>query len=427
LVYNFVVGMGKVESNARCVRWSLAVLCVLALIVMVAPLSENSDLESINMTSGGVAWVTTMDVDELEQQEEISLVDQAEADQEFSSMESILHWAIGHSDPEKLKVAAKVANRLSPEELENRRKDIKELMDRLHVPSDAELMKIAIADLHNSTLSTEDRQRALQELLILVEPIDNANDVADLDKLGGLQPIIAELDSPEEELRTTAAWVLGKACQNNLVVQKQILQHKGLPRLMEMVESSSSEEAVKALYAVSAVIRNFPLAQEEFYFEGGAGLLERLFVASSVDLRLRRKSLFLLADLAEQSRHLRGGQLDAVIKKSTTIPDSVNLFNERLLKAVVNLMEASDMDTQEKALMAVRTLSEVSDTVRKTLVKECRVADILEKMRLQLHELQENEDQADFARDLEVLRQDVVDSISNSKDPSSAESFRDEL
>ena len=48
-------------------------------------------------------------------------------------------------------------------------------MDRLHVPSDAELMKIAIADLQNSTLSTEDRQRALQELLILVEPIDNAN------------------------------------------------------------------------------------------------------------------------------------------------------------------------------------------------------------------------------------------------------------
>lgn len=47
-------------------------------------------------------------------------------------------------------------------------------MDRLRVPSDAELMKIAIADLLNSTLSIEDRQRALQELLILVEPIDNA-------------------------------------------------------------------------------------------------------------------------------------------------------------------------------------------------------------------------------------------------------------
>jgi nucleotide exchange factor SIL1 len=48
-------------------------------------------------------------------------------------------------------------------------------MDRLKMPSDAELMKIAIADLQNSSLSAEDRERALQELLVLVEPIDNAN------------------------------------------------------------------------------------------------------------------------------------------------------------------------------------------------------------------------------------------------------------
>lgn len=407
--------MAKIWKNARGVL-RLSLLCLM--IVVVAAVSEDADLDSVNVTSSGGAWVTTMDIDELEEKD--TLVEQAEVGQEFSSMESILHWAIGHSDPEKLKVAAKVANRLSPEELENRRKDIKEMMEKLHIPSDAELMKIAVADLHNTTLSTEDRQRALQELLILVEPIDNANDVADLDKLNGLQPIIAELDSTEEELRTTAAWVLGKACQNNLVVQKQILQYKGLPRLMEMVEASSPEEAVKALYAVSAVIRNFPLAQKEFYFEGGAGLLERLFVGSSVDIRLRRKSLFLLADLAEQSQHLRGGQLDTVIE-SSTVPDSV--FNERLLKAVVKLLEASDMDTQEKALMAVRTLSDVSDAVRRTLVNECRVEDILERLRLQLHALQENEDKADFAKDLEALRQEVVDSISNLKESS----LRDEL
>ena len=44
------------------------------------------------------------------------------------------------------------------------------------MPSYADLMKIAIADLKNSSVSLEDRQRALQELLVLVEPIDNAND-----------------------------------------------------------------------------------------------------------------------------------------------------------------------------------------------------------------------------------------------------------
>lgn len=48
-------------------------------------------------------------------------------------------------------------------------------MGSLKIPSDAELMQIAINDLNNSSLSLEEHQRALQELLMLVEPIDNAN------------------------------------------------------------------------------------------------------------------------------------------------------------------------------------------------------------------------------------------------------------
>lgn len=77
--------------------------------------------------------------------------------------------------------------------------------------------------------------------------------------------------------------------------------------------------------------------------------------------------------------------------------------------------------------MAVRSLSKVSDSVRKTLVVACQVEVTLERLKSQLHDLQEDEDQADFAKDLEVLRQEVVVSISNSKEPSNAESLRDEL
>jgi hypothetical protein len=44
---------------------------------------------------------------------------------------------------------------------------LQELMEKLKMPSDADLMKIAIADLKNSSISLEDRQRALQELLVL--------------------------------------------------------------------------------------------------------------------------------------------------------------------------------------------------------------------------------------------------------------------
>jgi len=69
----------------------------------------------------------------------------------------------------------------------------------------------------------------------------------------------------------------------------------------------------------------------------------------SVDIRLQRKSLFLVADLAEQSHQLRGGQLDAILELSSDDASrAVDLFNVGLLRAVVNLIEAPDMDTQEK-------------------------------------------------------------------------------
>jgi hypothetical protein len=52
---------------------------------------------------------------------------------------------------------------------------LQELMEKLKIPSDADLMKIVVDDLKNSSISLEDRQHALQELLILVEPIDSGN------------------------------------------------------------------------------------------------------------------------------------------------------------------------------------------------------------------------------------------------------------
>ncbi|KAF8040994.1 hypothetical protein BT93_B3035 [Corymbia citriodora subsp. variegata] len=101
----------------------------------------------------------------------------------FSSLDGMLQWAIGHSDPEKLKETAQDVQRMSTSDLKKRQMELKELMEKLKMPSDAQLMQIAIDDLKNSSLSLEDRHRALHELLILVEPIDNAND---LPKIGGL-------------------------------------------------------------------------------------------------------------------------------------------------------------------------------------------------------------------------------------------------
>ncbi|CAM6088552.1 unnamed protein product [Calypogeia fissa] len=360
---------------------------------------------SFNLTSAGFAWVSTMEGSDLKDNVEGNVesdgkskpsgdVNDAEVETAFTSIDSMLQWAIGHADPEKLKSTAQDVQGMTPQQLEKRQAELKEIMEKLRMKSDADLMKISLADLQNNSSPAADRQRALQELLELVEPIDNA---LDLNKLGGLAVVIGELERDEGELRTTAAWVLGKASQNNPVVQNQLLRLGALPKLMKMVRSNDNEEAVKALYAVSALIRNFPSGQDAFYVDGGAALLQVLLSGENVDPRLKKKALYLLAELAEQQTDMEGELSDGV--------------HDKLLIAVVKLAEANDLDTQEKALLALRNLIGLNNSVCERLQKVCQVDDALERLRIHYKVLILDPELADYIKDLEVLRDEVAEAL----------------
>jgi hypothetical protein len=58
----------------------------------------------------------------------------------------------------------------------------------------------------------------------------------------------------------------------------QILELGALSRLMKMVKSSSIEEAIKALYAVSALIRSNLTGQDLFYAEAGDIMLQVTYI-----------------------------------------------------------------------------------------------------------------------------------------------------
>ncbi|WJZ81858.1 hypothetical protein VitviT2T_001674 [Vitis vinifera] len=348
-------------------------------------------------SSGGLFWSTAKEEGDLMRKSEaqestVGVNDNADLDGGFSSLDGMLQWAIGHSDPTKLKETAQDVQRFSPNELKKRQMEIKELMEKLKMPSDAQLMQIAIADLNNSSLPMEDHHRALQELLILVEPIDNAND---LNKLGGLTVVIRELDNPDPEIRKTSAWILGKASQNNPVVQKQVLELGALPKLMKMVNSSFVEEATKALYAVSALIRNNLAAQELFYAKAGDLMLQDILSNPSIDIRLRRKTVFLVGDLAEC-------QLESTHKAELPF-----FSNRHFLKSVVDLTASSDLDLQEKALIAVKNLLQLRTTEALVFKDYCDLDGALERMRKQLQQLMDEEYQRDYVMDLESLCREV--------------------
>ncbi|CAN6218329.1 unnamed protein product [Urochloa humidicola] len=307
----------------------------------------------------------------------------------FGSLDSMLQWAIGNSDPKKLKEEAADVQKLSADELLKRREEIKELMGKLKMPSDADLIKIAIADLKNSSSSLEDRQRALQELLILVEPIDNAND---LDKLGGLLPVIQELSNANEEIRTTSAWVLGTASQNNALVQNQILGYGALARLVKMGYSTSKEEAAKALYAISALIRNNVNGQEAFHSENGSAMLQHILVSDSIDVKLQKKAVFLVTDLADFQLNSGNPQLPFL---------SDRLF----LKTIVDTLSRFDLDLHEKVLLAIKSILKLSSTDAEDFESH-DLEGVLLRLGVQLEDLTP-EDQKEFAGEVDALRREV--------------------
>lgn len=375
-------------------RFSLGPLLLLLVVVAVAR-AERANRSA----SAGLFWSTAKEEADLVRMSDPQEDPTAQAVNEqdgldggFSSLDGMLQWAIGHSDPEKLKETAQDVQRMSASDLKRRQMELKELMEKLKIPSDAQLMQIAIDDLKNSSLPLEDRHRALHELLILVEPIDNAND---LPKIGGLAVVIRELDHPDPDVRKLSAWVLGKASQNNPFIQRQVLELGALAKLMMMVKSEFVEEATKALYAVSALIRNNLAGQQLFYAQAGDLMLQDILSNSSIDIRLRRKAVFLVGDLAER-------QLEA------SNEDELPFFSSKLfLKAVVDLMASSDLDLQEKALTAIKSLLHLRSTQALILKEFCGLDGALENMRQRLEDLMAEEFQRDYATDVESLRSEV--------------------
>ncbi|VVB05409.1 unnamed protein product [Arabis nemorensis] len=363
--------------------------CMLLLIVI--SLVNRSSAERVN-SSGGMVWSTARDEAELVEDSGVVIGEQDQIDGGFSSLDGMLHWAIGHSDPATLKEAAHDAKKMSLDELQKRQLELKELVEKLKMPSDAKLMQIAIDDLNNSSLSLEDRHRALQELLILVEPIDNAND---LSKSGGLRVVAGELNHSDVDVRKLAAWVLGKASQNNPFVQEQVLELGALTTLIKMVNSSSTEEAGKALFAVSAMIRNNVAGQDMFYAAHGYIMLQDVMSNESLDIKLRRKAVFLVGDLAE-------------CQLQNTEKAELPIFNDRLfLKSVVDLIVVLDLDLQEKALEAIKTLLQLKSVEPLILRDFCGLEGSLKRMKMQLEESMADENMRDYAADVESLRGEV--------------------
>lgn len=210
-----------------------------------------------------------------------------------------------------------------------------------------------------------------------------------------LKPLIWELSNADEGIRTTSAWVLGKASQNNFLVQNQILGYGALERLVKMGYSSSAPEAAKALYAISSLIRDNEHGQELFLSENGYAMLQHILSTTKTNVRLQKKVVSLLAYIAD-------------FQLNTGKSQAPSLSNHLFIKSVVEMISSvPDLDLQEKALLAVRSLLQLTSADATDLQKFSGLDDSLNTLRVQLDELTSHEEQREYALEVEILRREV--------------------
>ncbi|KAL4423589.1 hypothetical protein ABPG77_004629 [Micractinium sp. CCAP 211/92] len=314
------------------------------------------------------------------------------------SEQDLLKWALAHSDPDELRRAAQAARHGAatgdPDFLDRQAKVQALLHQMREEPSEAELMQEAVTILGNASATQAQLLGALRALRYLVEPIDNANN---LQGMGGLPPLVAQLAAGRPAaLQAAAAHALGTAAQNNHQFQAQLLgDHPEVLHLLLALVGHSSEPfgaagaaaggpvaaadepaasagldaGLKALYALSAILRLNAGARAAFYAAGGVHTLQQLLGSAAAGPGARKKAAALLADLvhldapamhaaaaattAAQQQHAQPGASApaAALDFSAAVAAALQLLDVDSLP-----LQGGDLDLQEKALLVLLTL-----------------------------------------------------------------------
>ncbi|KAF7221197.1 hsp70-binding protein 1 [Nothobranchius furzeri] len=140
----------------------------------------------------------------------------------------------------------------------------------------------------------DEREAAFEMLSELCENLDNARDLM---VLGGLDLCVSRyLSHVQSGLRWRAAQLIASCAQNMPQVQDHLLKIEVLPKLLQLTDADPNPTVrVKALYAVSCLVREQEAGLQEFAAHDGFSVLMRGM--QSENEKLRTKSAFLLLSL----------------------------------------------------------------------------------------------------------------------------------
>ena len=226
------------------------------------------------------------------------------------------------------------------------------------------------------------RVTLMEELCDRVSGVDNGGD---LHTLGGVEPLVRYVaSSPHARLRAAAAEVLGTTVQNHPNAQEAALGCDAMGPLLRMAagegtdapptdaaESSTDDDAskektlvkarVKALFALSCLLRGCTKAQEAFQLGDGFALLKQCLRVDHN--RLRTKALHLARHLAT----LNMKYMNACVESGYVLAAAASLAGSlpRVIDAPVDTDAFTDEDIERGQVReaALRLMVDVAQKV----------------------------------------------------------------
>ncbi|ODM20419.1 Hsp70 nucleotide exchange factor fes1 [Aspergillus cristatus] len=171
------------------------------------------------------------------------------------NLNSLLKWSINQQNTDAN------ATGVAPTESAARGLTPEMLSSLFGGPSDADLMKAAMAALHSDDVDLENKMIAFDNFEQMIEGIDNANN---MEPLGLWTPLVQLLEHEEADMRRMSAWCIGTAVQNNEKAQDKLIVLNIFPKLVSMATSDPAPAArKKAVYAISSAVRNYQPSMDE--------------------------------------------------------------------------------------------------------------------------------------------------------------------
>ena len=187
---------------------------------------------------------------------------------------------------------------------------------QMNMKTDMELLTKLVKEFKEST-DDVDKVTILEDLEYYVHQYDNALLFVDM---GGLKDVITpSLNSSNPQLRLHSCLLLSGAAQSNPKFQISALE-AGLAETLLRMTTLDRDPSVstKAFSALSAIIRNFPEAQNTLLRQGGLGVLVKLFNNEEKSYeKLKIKILTLISDLLIERETVIDSEDETTIRRKS--------------------------------------------------------------------------------------------------------------